>query len=229
MARFRYDRLADAKPGDLLELDRTEASHLFKILRARPGETAGLLDGKGNTGSATVTENRMLRLDSVETIPFPHRRIHLYLAPPRRQKMDQLLKEAAELGVYRIVPMICERSVALPDADSADRQNDLLFEACKQSGNPYLPRLEVPVKFSQAVQDAAERSCLCCFGSPYESDMAGLENAADVAFFVGPEGGFSGQEEQQMRSAGFHSMRIGPWILRVETAAIAGIARLWAD
>ena len=96
MARFRYDRLADAKPGDLLELDRTEASHLFKILRARPGETAGLLDGKGNTGSATVTENRMLRLDSVETIPFPHRRIHLYLAPPRRQKMDQLLKEAAE-------------------------------------------------------------------------------------------------------------------------------------
>ncbi len=228
MARFRYDELTQAEAGEQIELSRSEASHLFKILRARPGETVGLLDGNGTAGTAVVEPGHILRLTEKHPVSFPSRRIHLYLAPPRRQKMDQLLKEATELGVFRIVPMLCERSVAVPDSDSADRQKELLFEACKQSSNPYLPQLAAPLRFFDAVADAVRQCGKTFFGSPYEN-REGVETAGiqDFGFFVGPEGGFSEAEENAMQSAGFVPLRIGPWILRVETAAVAGIARLW--
>ena len=226
MPRFRYDNLAACTAGDTIELDRAEASHLFKILRARPGDVVGLLDGKGTLGDAVVTADRRLTVQDVRKIERPARKLHLYLAPPRRQKMDQILREATELGVYRIIPILCEHAVVIPDKDSADRQTDLLFEACKQSGNAFLPILEEPMKFADAVKDAVSTCGLNVFGSPYESAMP-EQMPEQIGFFVGPEGGFSAQEEDVMRAAGFAAMRIGPWILRVETAAVAGIARLW--
>lgn len=226
MPRFRYDTLAKCSAGDTIDLDRAESSHLFKILRARTGDTVGLLDGKGTIGEAIVTADKRLTVQAVRQVEFPARKLHLYLAPPRRQKMDQILREATELGVYRIVPILCEHAVVIPDKDSADRQNDLLFEACKQSGNAFLPILAEPMKFADAVKDAVTNCGLNVFGSPYESAMPD-QMPDQIGFFVGPEGGFSAVEEDAMRAAGFHAMRIGPWILRVETAATAGIARLW--
>ncbi|MBO5958742.1 MAG: 16S rRNA (uracil(1498)-N(3))-methyltransferase [Lentisphaeria bacterium] len=226
MARFRYPELKNCSIGDTIDLDRTESSHLFKILRARPGETVGLLDGYGTVGEAVVTTDKRLTVQDLKTVDYPARKLHLYLAPPRRQKMDQILKEATELGVYRIVPILCEYAVAIPDKDSASRQTDLLFEACKQSGNAFLPVLAEPMKFEDAVRDAVSTCGLNVFGSPYESAMPD-SMPKQIGFFVGPEGGFSAREEDAMRAAGFHAMRIGPWILRVETAAVAGIARLW--
>lgn len=226
MARFRHLTLAECSPGDSIELDRTEAAHLFKILRARHGDTVGLLDGKGTVGEAVVTADKRLTVQSLRQVERPARKLHLYLAPPRRQKMDQILREATELGLYRIVPVLCEHSVVIPDKDSADRQNDLLFEACKQSGNAFLPILAEPMKFADALKDAGNTCGLNVFGSPYESAMPD-QMPDQIGFFVGPEGGFSATEEDAMRAAGFHAMRIGPWILRVETAAVAGIARLW--
>lgn len=226
MSRFRCDNLKDLSVGDDVELIRAESNHLFKILRARSGETIDLIDGCGTTGTAVIGKDRKITLTSKAEKPFPGRRIHLYVAPPRRQKMDQILKAITELGVYRIIPVICDRSVALPDADSADRQTDLLFEACKQSGNAWLPLLNEPVKFSAALAEAKEKLPLNVVGSPYENRDAFADLPDDIGFFVGPEGGFSEAEEQAMRDADFVPMQIGAWILRVETACIAGLARL---
>ena len=226
MSRFRCDNLKKLNIGDDVELMRAESNHLFKILRARPGESIRLIDGHGTAGTAVIGKDRKITLESKQEIPFPGRKIHLYVAPPRRQKMDQILKAVTELGVYRIVPMTCDRSVAMPDADSADRQTDLLFEACKQSGNAWLPILEEPVKFSAALAEAKEKLPLNVIGSPYENRSA-FENLPDeIGFFVGPEGGFSEAEEQAMRDAGFQPMQVGAWILRVETACIAILSRL---
>lgn len=226
MSRFRCDNLKDLSVGDPVELIRAESNHLFKILRARPGETIDLIDGCGTIGTAVIGKDRKITLESKKEKPFSGRRIHLYVAPPRRQKMDQILKAVTELGVYRIIPMICDRSVALPDVDSADRQTDLLFEACKQSGNAWLPLLNEPVKFSAALAEAKEKLPLNVVGSPYENRDAFAHLPDDIGFFVGPEGGFSEAEEQAMRDANFVPMQIGSWILRVETACIAGLARL---
>ena len=94
--------------------------------------------------------------------------------------MDIILKQCTELGVASITPLICERSVALPDADSVSgRWSDLLFEACKQSGNPYLPQLFPPVKFAESLAAAKEKNEVNFYGSIANEDkdpFAGAEN-----------------------------------------------------
>ncbi len=229
MHRFRCDELAALEPGVSVRLEKNESTHLFKILRASEGERCLLMDGRGNIGEAEVAAGRTLVLRSRTAVPPPRGpSVHLYIAPPRRQKMDQILKQCTELGVRRIVPVICERSVSLPDNDSiSGRWTELMFEACKQSGNAFVPELCGSMRFS----DAARDSQACCDASFYgavsecgEEDMPRTCNA--IAWFIGPEGGFTEAEEELMRISGFRGLHFGSWILRVETAAVCGIAIL---
>lgn len=227
MHAFRFDDLASTGPGSFLSLDPREAPHLFRILRARPGETVALMDGHGTLGTAVVEPDRQLRLESKRTAPPPERRLHLYFAPPKKQKLDALLKQAVELGVYELVPVLCERSVVLPGESSvAGRWMDLLFEACKQSGNPFLPSVAIPMPFAAALARARETCGALIVGSNRTGVFPELGEASDVAFFVGPEGGFSDAETDAMFAAGSVPLRIGDWTLRVETAAVAGLGVL---
>lgn len=227
MHAFRFDDLASTESGSLFSLDSREESHLFRILRARPGETVALLDGHGTTGTAVVESDRRLHLESKRTVPPPTRRLHLYFAPPKKQKLDAMLKQAVELGVFELVPVLCERSVVQPDESSVSgRWIDLLFEACKQSGNPFLPEVVSPMPFAAALDRARETCGALVVGSNRTGMFPDLGTASDAAFFVGPEGGFTDAETEAMFGAGAIPLRIGEWTLRVETAAVAGLGVL---
>ena len=227
MHAFRFDELAGAGPDSLIRLDPREESHLFKILRSRPGDRVRLLDGHGTSGVAEVGQGRKLLLESKRTEPPPGRRLHLYFAPPKKQKLDALLKQSVELGVDVLVPVLCERSVVQPGESSVGgRWTDLLFEACKQSGNPFLPDVCAPVPFADAVARARETCAALVVGSNRAGIALELGNASDVAFFVGPEGGFTDAEMDALTAAGAVPLRIGSWTLRVETAAAAGLGVL---
>ena len=227
MHAFRFDDLASTESGSSFCLDSREEAHLFRILRARPGETVAVLDGHGTVGTAVVEADRRLRLESKRTAAPPVRRLHLYFAPPKKQKLDALLKQAVELGVSELVPVLCERSVVQPGENSvAGRWMDLLFEACKQSGNPFLPEVAPPMPFEAALSRARETCGALVVGSNRSGVFPELGNASDVAFFVGPEGGFTDAETDAMFDAGAIPLRIGDWTLRVETAAVAGLGVL---
>ncbi len=227
MHTFRFDDLASTESGSSFCLDPREEAHLFRILRARPGETVAVLDGHGSVGTAIVEPNRRLRLESKRTVPRPARRLHLYFAPPKKQKLDALLKQAVELGVSELVPVLCERSVVQPGENSvAGRWMDLLFEACKQSGNPFLPEVVSPMPFAAALSRARETCGALIVGSNRTGVFPDLGAASDAAFFVGPEGGFTDAETDAMFDAGAIPLRIGNWTLRVETAAVAGLGVL---
>ena len=227
MHAFRFDELASTEPGSLFSLDAREESHLFRILRARPGETVAVMDGHGTTGTAVVEADRRLRLESKRTAPPPARRLHLYFAPPKKQKLDALLKQAVELGVFELVPVLCERSVVQPGESSVSgRWMDLLFEACKQSGNPFLPAVASPMPFAAALNRARETCGALIVGSNRTGVFPELGTTSDAAFFVGPEGGFTDTETDAMFAVGAIPLRIGNWTLRVETAAIAGLGVL---
>ena len=199
--KFRCDHL-DQPSGSVLKLEREEENHLFKILRAAPGDRIELLDGCGSIASAEVVPGRLVKLLEVRKISPPERRVHLYIAPPRRQKMDSVLREATELGVWRIVPVICEFSVSEPDAASVSgRWNDAMFEACKQSGNPYLPRTLAPLRFADALEECRTSCSAVYFGSPTDSGETAIPDG-DIAWFVGPEGGFSDRELSQLVASG---------------------------
>ena len=225
LRNFRFDQLSEAELSGQVVLERAEHNHLFRVLRARAGEIVGLLDGNGWKGTARVEKGNLLTLLSKEKAELPGKRIHLYIAPPRRQKMDSILKQAAELGVFRIVPVLCEYAVSEPGESAVSgRWKELLFEACKQSANPYLPQVSPMLPFRDAVADAKEHCQFLAYGSVQERGSFSFDSG-DAAWFVGPEGGYAPQELAVLEEIA-HPIRLGSYILRVETAAIAGIAKL---
>lgn len=223
---FKYEALSNATAGDAVRLDKEESAHLFRTLRADPGEKCRLMDGAGHFALAEVLPGKMVKILHLENADRPALPLlHMYIAPPRRQKMDQILRQAAELGVWRIVPMTTERSVALPDSDSINgRWKEVLFEACKQSGNPFLPQVAEPLKFSDALTDSAVNCQVRFFGSVQQRRSEKEVSKPDsAAWFVGPEGGFTEDEESRMLNHGIQPLHFGNWTLRVETAAVCGL------
>ena len=129
-------------------------------------------------------------------------------------------------ATIKAMPWIRLFSVSEPDAASVSgRWNDAMFEACKQSGNPYLPRTLAPLRFADALEECRTSCSAVYFGSPTDSGETAIPDG-DIAWFVGPEGGFSDRELSQLVASGARPLRIGRWILRVETAAVAGLALL---
>ena len=212
--------------GEEFRPDAREAEHLFKVFRARPGEAVELLDGRGSRARGTVIEQKMIRIESVETAEIPAEKLHLCCALPRRQKLDSLLKQAAELGAWTIRPMRCERSVA--EGNPRERWELLLQEACKQSGNPFLPEIQRENTLKDTLEALKAENVDIYFGSVKVVDhtVRNLPKEREKAILIGPEGGFSDAELELISSYGAVPLNLGPHILRLETAAVAALAVL---
>ncbi len=210
--------------GATFELPREEAEHLFKVFRASVGDAVDVLDGAGRRGRAVVEPGKLLKMETVSFFPPPAKEIHLYCALPRRNKQDDLLKQTTELGVTAIHPVICQRSVA--QSEPTPRWEVLMREACKQSKNPYLPELAAPQDFAASLEEAKSRGLTLVYGSVAPAETTAFAEARGVAYFVGPEGGFSPEEFALLEKNGAAGVNLGPYVLRLETAAVAGIAVL---
>lgn len=232
MRRFFLDPLPPTAPATLT-LDDAESHHLRTVLRARVGELIGLLDGHGGRGEAELVDlggrrgAATVRLRRVEHLALPSVRLVLYVAPPRNKLMDQVVKQATELGVAEIRPILTERAVAHPDRDALAGWQADAREACKQSGNPWLPLIAPPEKLAAVL---APGPCPGYIGRMDGGDPApGTGSPAHdgrIALWIGPEGGFTDAEVEAIAAAGAAPLRLGPWILRVETAVVAGLAVL---
>ena len=167
------------------------------------------------------------RVESAEIVPKPKLAIILYVAPPRNKNMDTILKSATELGVAKIVPVICRYAVSRPDASAVESWSQTLVTAMKQSGNPWLPELDAPQAFSEALANSHEDGFFGAVPRPGDLQASDFPYTPDrLSLWVGPEGGFSPEEEQALRDKGLMPLTIGPWILRVETAVTALIGSL---
>ena len=212
-------------PGGDVGLERREAEHLFRVLRAAPGERFRLLDGRGGRAVAEVLPGKTLRVESRECLDGPRRKLHLFFAQPRRSRLDSLLPACAELGVWELHPVVCSRSVA--EGTPNDRWRLQLIEGCKQSGNPFLPRVATPEPLLSCVREAAASGMTLFYGSvAAEEESPEFPVAGDVGWIVGPEGGFTAEETEALRAAGAGPLNLGEWVLRLETAAVCGIAVL---
>lgn len=225
---------SDRWMNDAAELDEAESKHLAAVMRAKAGDSIGILDGAGHLGEAEVvaphkkrTEIRILSRTSVA--PFAPRRI-LAQALVREQKMDWLIQKAVELGVHEIWPLQTDHAVVKirPDeaAKKVARWQAIALAACKQSGNPWMPGIAPVRKLSDVL--AAKPSGAACFGALQEGAVPlpeffgrlRRENCPQVAMFIGPEGDFSPAEVDALLSAGVQPVTFGPIVFRVETAAL---------
>ena len=221
MRRFFCQSIPEV--GQEAELPDEEAKHLRTVLRNAGGRVE-ILDGQGTRATAEIVpdSNRRrarCRVLSRTNEPQPSVRLHLYVSPPRAKQMSQLVRQATELGIWSIRPIITERSVADPKGSAASWLAQAR-EALKQSGNPWLPQLHSPVEFAVALADAPPGWT----GAPayLEQRRPDTITGPDQAIWIGPEGGFT-EAENKALAAVTCPVTVGDWILRVETAVVGVI------
>ena len=207
------------------DFSKNESLHLFKVLRGKLGEKILLIDGKGSLASAEIAESNTIKVKTVTQIPSPSIKLHLFVAPPRKQKLDQLLKQCSEIGVWSVTLLDTERGVSHPEKESALlRMKNHLQEGCKQAHNPFLPQLYASIPIKRAIENISKMD-VAYFGST-KGKTSEINLSPDkeynIAWIVGPEGGFSEQEEEFMLAANINPLSLGSWIMRIETAAITG-------
>lgn len=222
--------------GAEVRLDAEESAHAVRVLRLRPGDRLRLLDGAGTRATAQIVgeegrprrEQLRCRVETRERWAPPRRRLHLLVAPPRAKLMAQVIRDSTELGIARLTPVLCAFSVARPElADGGRHWRAEAVAALKQSGNPFLPELDEPMPFLHALGLTAPGCGV--YGDPAgESPRAylgaGLEPGPTFALWVGPEGGFAPAERSALDHHRVRPLAVGPWALRVETAATALVA-----
>ena len=230
---FYSEHLAD--PGATLTLTGDEARHAAASRRLQVGETLWLFDGRGGLVRTTLLHVTArgraldLRIEERRTEPPPKPAIHLACALPKGDRQNVLLDIATQLGMTLFTPLVCERSVVKPGANSIERWRRVCLEACKQSRRTYLPELRSPATPREVMARTARGTETVWVAHPSAEAVsvssAIKQNAsADVTILVGPEGGFMEEEVEQTTGAGAQQIALGPAILRIETAAVALVA-----
>ena len=221
-------------PEQCVAMPPEEARHAGKVLRLRRGDPLVLLDGAGALAEAVVeevTEGRrpaiVCRVVTRQHVPEPGLRVRLYVAPPRGKTTALVLRAAVELGVWQISPILCQYGVAKPDAGKASWRGELVT-AMKQSGNPFLPALDAPCSFKEALAAAVEPGVFGAVPRDAAGEFGELPTTGELGLWIGPEGGFSPDEEDALYGRGFAPVTVGNWILRVETAVPALVGHLVA-
>lgn len=228
-----------------VELDEQDLTHAFRVLRLKPGDSVAVADALGTvfSGRITVSEPKKVRVclhDELSSAESPLN-IALYHSLSKGEKMDLVIRQAVELGVRRIVPVVTTRSIPELDSSKEKKKNqrwqNIARSAAAQCRRAYLPRVERVRSLNTILPEFGRHRTLV----PWEEESGGSlegflkqpcpEDKA-VSLFIGPEGGFDAGEIRAARDAGAQIVHLGPRILRTETAATAALAMIqaaWGD
>ncbi len=221
--------------GEEVILPDHVAAHLLRVLRLQTGDAFVLFNGDGHDYDARMTsvgkrEARALILAARVVDNESPLRITLLQGIARGEKMDWILQKATELGVARILPVGSDRSEVKLDAQRADKRlahwRGIVVAACEQSGRAHVPAIEAPQALATAAMQCEGHGVLL---DPFATASLAtlrltMRNTCSIA--VGPEGGWSPRDREQLIAAGFEGARLGPRVLRTETAGIAAITAL---
>ncbi len=214
-----------------VHLPPEESRHAVASLRARKGDEFLLFDGRGREALARIDRitrrQAFLVVEQITERSFELRlRITLAVAMTKAHRQGYLIEKCTELGVAAFWPILSERSVARPVAAAIDKWSRRAMEAAKQSVRAWVPTVDAPQSFSQAVARTAEFSAAAIADPdpsaiPFLAFLGDRGGADTMLIFVGPEGGWTTEECRQAVAAGVVRIRISPTVLRSETAAVA--------
>jgi 16S rRNA (uracil1498-N3)-methyltransferase len=230
--------LAPGMVGTAFALPEAVAHHAVRVVRLAVGDTLTLFTGTGGEYAATLVavhkrgaEARIDAFDPVEReTPVA---VTLAQAIAANDAMDYAVRKATELGIAAIQPLITERSAPLPAAERGERRQahwrQVAIAACEQCGRNRVPDVRPVQPLGPWLGAWREGGVL--FAPTATATLAALA-AAPAALLVGPEGGFTTVEVAAAERAGLTAVRLGPRVLRTETAgaaALAAINALWGD
>ena len=225
--------------GSRQTIEGDAANHIARVLRLQQGDALILFDGRGGEHAARIEELRKgAVIVAVGDRSSPQRESPLSLTlaqgVSRGERMDWVVQKATELGVTRIVPVLSERTVVRLDAKQAQRKRlhwqGIAIAACEQSGRDRLPDIAEPLTLAAFlagflgngnVEARTSRVLLSPTGSLRIADLPRPD--AGVVVLIGPEGGLAEAEQRAALAAGFVAARLGPRVLRTETAAVAAL------
>lgn len=232
--RFYTDALLRA--GGMAELPEDAAHHAVHVLRLRTGEALTLFNGRGGEYEGRVAAIARLRV-TVDVLA--HRQLEresplavtLVQGVSAGEKMDFTVQKATELGVAALQPVVAARSLGRITGERAAQKRAhwqrVVIAACEQCGRNRVPEVLAPLSLEQYCRKPPSSSGLLL--SPeaqlgLREAASRLQGAATLA--AGPEAGFTAAEETMLAQAGFVPVRLGPRVLRSETAALAALAAL---
>lgn len=224
--------------GATVDLPEDAAAHLVRVLRLREGDACVLFNGDGfdhdarlvaagkRGATAEIVTTRAVDLES----PL---RIILVQGIARGEKMDWILQKATELGVAAFVPVSSDRSEVKLDAERAAKRHahwrSVVVSACEQSWRSRVPGVAAPQTLTAALAALPADSARWLLDPEAADGIATMPPPAGaVVLAVGPEGGWSDNDRATLVAASFGGLRLGPRILRTETAGMAAIAALQA-
>lgn len=220
-------------------LPQQAGEHVARVLRLAAGDPLVLFNGDGLDYSAVITETgkRSVSVRVSTSIVNPTESpLPLLLAQgvARGEKMDLIVQKATELGVARIVPLLTERSEVKLDATRAAKRlahwRAVIASASEQSGRSRLPDICLPLPLAQWLEgleaDATLRLALLPDGERRTSELAPPPEGAMLV--VGPEGGLGERDVAALQAHRFQGLKLGPRILRTETAGLAALAAMQA-
>ena len=216
-----------------VQLEDRAGQHL-QVLRATTGQAVTLFNGDGRDYAASVSHCKPWRLSvhsALPGLPIPGLRVRLAQAISKGERMDYAIQKATELGVAEIIPLWSERVEVRLDKQRLEKKirhwQGVVSSACEQCGRADVPSILTPCNLPQlqgpgiylhpkATQPLLQRK--------------DIDNPITLA--IGPEGGFSDKECLQLSQAGFTGSRLGPRVLRTETAPVVALSLLmagWGD
>ena len=221
------------------ELPEAQAHYIGRVLRHAAGDAVQLFDGSGQEylGALIEVGKKAVRVELREQLAGQAEsplRIHLGQGLSRGERMDWAIQKATELGVCEITPIVSERCEVRLKDERADKRlahwRQVAISACEQCGRSVLPVIHAPITLAewQGHVQAELKLVLHPVAAPLESHA----RPHNLAFLIGPEGGLSEAEVEQAKAAGFHAARLGPRVLRTETAPVVALAvaqQLWGD
>ncbi|MES9990589.1 MAG: 16S rRNA (uracil(1498)-N(3))-methyltransferase [Candidatus Thiodiazotropha sp.] len=241
---MRVHRFFTQRPlqkGGRVELETEPSHHIHQVLRLRVEDEVVLFNDDGNEYHARLTQvckklvqaevGELLRQETESRL-----KIHLILAISRGERMDFAMQKATELGVNRITPIFSDRCVVkLDEKKSAGRLihwQRIIVNACEQSGRCRIPIIDKPQDYASALsQEQISTAIMLDHRSQFPLQQIDPP-ATSLSLLIGPEGGLTSKERQLAARKGFIGVRLGPRILRTETAPLAAIAAaqtLWGD
>jgi 16S rRNA (uracil1498-N3)-methyltransferase len=229
---------APVAAGKRVIVEGSAANHIARVLRLRSGDSLTVFDGSGGEFGARIEE---FRKETVVVAVEEHRPLDRESPLPltlvqgisRGERMDWIIQKATELGASRIVPVFTKRSVVRLDEKQAERKlqhwRAITVAACEQCGRNRIPDLAAPLDFfdmlagdsSGRPDSGSTRLLLSPSGDLRIDDLQGVGKGITV--LIGPEGGLEDVEQEAALAAGFKAVRLGPRVLRTETAAIAAL------
>lgn len=219
-------------------LPEASAHYIGRVLRLAVGAAVQLFDGSGQEyrGELIEVSKKAVRVRLLETVPgMAESKLHIHLGQglSRGERMDWAIQKATELGVTQITPIISERCEVRLKDERADKRlahwRQIAISACEQCGRSVVPVIRPPQLLSDWLQIEADLKLVL---HPVAEPLASHASPETLAFLIGPEGGLNDAEVEQAKMTGFQPARLGPRVLRTETAPVVALSvaqQLWGD